>query len=466
MTSVMIPEAVRMRDVYPLIEEDGSCSLIYDLERARVLDVPEELQGHVASSLDNTGDLDQILWDWLQAEDLLTAEGATGSEETEGMGGTSTLWSLGRVFRRDGEIQARIDNAARESALEALDFIFKQGLGASRVTLHLSWGGGFPATQLLEAIVVESSRRAAAARQEVRYELSLDSWVVTPAVATFLADYPLHVRLHCGSFPSVEPRVKPGAPAQEAQAWKLAEKGVRLLSGIAERVTVQCVLGGGARLSDLWAWAKDLGVRHLDPVRLEDDDPLSPELRRYRQDLLAIADEVCAGLSDPQPPIDCQPLSRVVGKLMRSEPFARPPRLSTETPWGSGDFGAPHEEHEKEVEPALFSEMEHPLGRGSAERGEGAAAESEAVSCFGCWARYLCSHSALPSSPVNSSADCREPTEERCGFWRAEVEVGLRLSHRLAEADPLEALRLFDEPEAPIDPLDRPDPLGAPKAPF
>src|SRR5262249_58852384 len=103
---------------------------------------------------------------------------------------------------------------------------------------------------------------------------------------------------------------------------------------------------------DLWAWAKGLGVRHLDPVRLEDDDPLSPHLRHYRADLLAIGEEVCANLGDPQPPIDCQPLSRVVNQLMRRESFAGRPERSTAPRQGAGGVDPVAGE---EAEPALVA---------------------------------------------------------------------------------------------------------------
>lgn len=69
-----MPGALRWRALHPLIEEDGICSLIYDLERAAVLEVPEELQLHVATALE-TGDPDEDLLSWLVRNDLITAEG-------------------------------------------------------------------------------------------------------------------------------------------------------------------------------------------------------------------------------------------------------------------------------------------------------------------------------------------------------------------------------------------------------
>jgi hypothetical protein len=69
-----MPGALRWRALYPLIDGDGACSLIYDLERAAVLEVPAELQLHVAPALE-TGDPDDDLLSWMLGEDLITAEG-------------------------------------------------------------------------------------------------------------------------------------------------------------------------------------------------------------------------------------------------------------------------------------------------------------------------------------------------------------------------------------------------------
>ncbi len=69
-----MPGALRWRALHPLIDGDGVCSLIYDVERAAVLEVPEELQLHVAPALE-TGDPDDDLLSWMLGEDLITAEG-------------------------------------------------------------------------------------------------------------------------------------------------------------------------------------------------------------------------------------------------------------------------------------------------------------------------------------------------------------------------------------------------------
>ncbi len=74
-----MPGALRLRSLYPLTEQDGSCPLVYDAERSAVVAVPEELQLHIAQTLE-TGNPDEDLLGWLMSADLLTNElpGAIG----------------------------------------------------------------------------------------------------------------------------------------------------------------------------------------------------------------------------------------------------------------------------------------------------------------------------------------------------------------------------------------------------
>src|SRR4051812_38518163 len=264
-TTMPMPGALRLRALHPLIEGDGSCSLIYDLERAAVVEVPEELQFHVAPALE-TGDLDEALLGWLVNEDLLTSEGGAGWNETAGavLLPESGWWSLGAIYRIDDELHVRIDQAREDAALEVVGFVFKQGFGASRVKLHLNWGGTFPGTALLERIVVESSRLAALLGQEIAFELTLTAREVTAPRAAFLAGYGFQVRLLCGSYPAAADGFYADREGRDA-AWA-AEPAVRLLrEAVKERLTVHCVLDRG-RLLDLWEWAKRTGIRHLDAM--------------------------------------------------------------------------------------------------------------------------------------------------------------------------------------------------------
>ena len=122
-----MPGALRLRALHPLIEGDGSCNLVYDLERAAVVEVPEDLQFHVAVALE-TGDLDEDLLGWLMSEDLLTGEGEVGwagIAEGAGQAELAGSWSMGSLYRVDGELHVRIDGARAEDALEIIGFVLQ-----------------------------------------------------------------------------------------------------------------------------------------------------------------------------------------------------------------------------------------------------------------------------------------------------------------------------------------------------
>lgn len=460
LTAMPMPGALRLRALHSLIDGDGSCSLIYDLERAAVVEVPEDLQFHVAPALE-TGDLDEDLLGWLVAEDLLTSEGWNGWRgEPEAVGTLEAAgwWSVGAIYRVDDTIHARIGQPDEETALPALEHVFKHSVGTGRVTLHLDWGGAFPGRGLLERIVIHSRRLASLSLQEVACELSLDASEVTPAIAGFLAGLPVHVRLRCGSFPGADELIRQGG---RAEAWH-AEPAIRLLADrLGERLTVCCVLDG-ARLLDLWEWAKRAGVRNLDAVRLEDavfsGRPQPARVSEYRNDLLTVCDEMAGALEAQRFPVDYKPLSRIVGRLRRSEPLDLSPgdgftafpvadlsRLETLGSPLMADFWMDFQE---ETEPAAFQDETEP-------------------SCRGCWARHICNQSSFAASGFEGD-DPQEPSEERCALWKTEVEVALRFYHRLAHTDPIQVLRFFEESSRePISaPIGRREDLGHLKAPF
>ncbi len=470
--SMPLPGALRVRALYPLIDGDGSCSLIYDLERAAVLDVPEELQFHVAPALE-TGDLDEALVDWMVGEDLLTCDGRAGTGE-DWDGGGSTLatgaswWHLGAIVRRDGEVHARIDQACGPMVGEAMDFVFKQSLGATCVTFHLGWAGSLPDGALLSGLVVEARRRAAAQAQEVRFELSLDAAAVTPAAVALLADLPVHVRLHCGSFPGVDEEAR----VRESRAWAAAESAVRQLRPIGERITVQVILAGCARLLDLWAWAKKAGVRHLDALRMEGPAAAQTrvgEVRVFRGDLQAVFQEMVADLEAGRLPIDFEPLTRVVRRLMRRGAASRLNGLSGPAGLsglhglnglnglngGLRSLGDIYLSGPEDLEAGLLGESRAASQGDEGDEGE----EPSGPPCRGCWARHACTRSCLSTAPLDAW-DRREPSEERCALWRTEAEVALRFYHRLSQIDPLQVMTLFEEAaRVPVDPFDRPFPV-------
>lgn len=459
-----LPFALRMRALHPLVEGDGSCTLLYDLERAAVVEVPEDLQFHIAPALE-TGDLDEALLGWLVGEDLLTGEG--GADWIGEMGGAGPLeisvwWRPSAIYRIDGELHARLDQVRKEEVLEIVELVFKQSCGTSRVKLHLNWDGSYPGDGLLERIVVESSRLAGRLHLDLAFQLTLAAGEVTPSRADFLAGSLFQVRLLCGSYPAS----LPADPRAKRLAWQ-AESVVRLLlDRLGDRLTVHCVLDEG-RLLDLWEWAKRLGVHHLDATIVEDsvigDGVAQPGRRReIRNDLLALCDEMADELGAQRVPIDYKPLTRIVDRLMRSEP-----RSCSE----QGSLASLVAMADSYPRSFLTSFGPRPL----ADLQGGAAAETRPAAiaaveieppCHGCWARYACGHSSYVVS-TQDGEEAHEISEDACAHWRTEVEVALRFYHRLAHTDPLQVRRFFDDSsrEPALAPGLREDP-GLPRMPF
>ncbi|HEV2855020.1 MAG TPA: hypothetical protein VHC97_19665 [Thermoanaerobaculia bacterium] len=432
-TTMPMPGALRLRALHPLIEGDGSCSLIYDLERAAVVEVPEELQFHVAPALE-TGDLDEALLGWLVNEDLLTGEGGIGWIDAVSCAPeTAAWWNPGTLYRIDDTLHARIGQAREEAALEIVSFVFKQSFGNSRVKFHLSWGGSFPGTGLLERIVVESSRLSGMLNQEISYELTLDAEEVTPPRADFLAGYSFQVRLLCGSFPA--PRQGFYSDPGQRELWA-AEPAARLLvHSLGDRLTVCCTLDQG-RLLDCWEWAKQTGVRHLDTIVLYD---AWGRRRDLRNDLLAVCDEMADELAAQRLPVDYKPLTRIVDRLMRSEPL--------DQAYGErGSFGGLMPMADVYPRSVLDSfDLRLADLPGAPSRVE-AGPDVDEPPCQGCWARHVCSHSTLlASAQPAQEEELQEISEERCSFWRTEVEVALRFYHRLAHTDPMQVRQFFDD---------------------
>jgi hypothetical protein len=446
--------------LHPLIDGDGSCSLIYDLERAAVLEVPVELQFHVASALE-TGEPDDDLLSWLVREDLITSEGwSAGRPELEPMGSLSApgWWEPGAIYRQEDEVHARLDQLTEDAVSQAVELVFKQSFGAARVRLHVGWDGVFPGFALLERVVVEGGRQGKLLHQEVSYELVLDASEVTPAVAAFLADYPFQVVLRCGLFPQLSD------PSATVEGWEPEPAVQLLLSRLGERVTVHCVLSEGARLFHLWSWAKQTGVRRLDVLYLEGTDGTLTGARDFRMDLVAVCDEMGSELEAQRLPLDFRPLTRIVRRLMRSEPLAR---LQDDgfAGWNPvADIYPPRPDSmDSRLMPGVWLGLDEPESDFGMSLDASATDEiaADGFPCQGCWARYICSHSAM-SAGAAEAEDGREPSEERCTVWRAEAESALRLYHRMAHADPLLVVRFFEEPSrVPDDPLSRRENLGS-----
>jgi hypothetical protein len=457
-----LPGSSRLRTLHPLIDRDGGCSLVYDVDRAAVFEVPEELRLYVAPALE-TGNPDEELLAWLSSEDLLTTESSwdTGRRSAAAMplstlgagsSGMDVRWSQAAPWQAHEEAHGWIDQPEAALAIAAVDRVFKHGLGTARVKLHLDWVGTFPADGLFEMVVAAAGRRAMASGQEACFELALGSDQVTVEMARRIAAHPVCVRLRCGEY---DPLARLGS-CQENQPWLLAEPAIKLLLPLVPLLTVQCLLPGATRLIELWRWAASIGVQSLDAIRLEDVEDAAGARREYRQDLGAIYEETCGELEAGRMPVDFQPLTRIVRRLRRGEAAAAIGGRGDEMEMhGGGRRFAGVESLDPRLLPELmWLRLEEPAGQPDAgdatdpdaavAAADPADAEAPGHSCRACWARRVCSHSAYVASPLGKE-DPRGPSRERCAFWSAEVEMALRLFHRLAQIDAIQVQRFLED---------------------
>ncbi|HXU45719.1 MAG TPA: hypothetical protein VN783_09340 [Thermoanaerobaculia bacterium] len=411
-----MPGALRLRNVHALRAADGSCDLIYDLERGLVLEVPMDLQPHLAFALDRSEPDDELL-SFLVREDLLTSDRFAEWPDDESPAASGSWWGP------KSEREAHLDlDLAEPDALEALDALFRSGAEGLPVRIRLFWSEGFSGgVESLCRIALEARQRAAANRQPIAFDVVLPLAALEDGAARCLAGEAFFVRLTSGL---------PAAGSDERADFE--RRIGRFAKRFDERLTLRLNLGKGDRLRDVWQIAKAAGLQHLDVDWEENAEPRSSaELRHLESDLAAISDDIRLALLDHHAPLDFQPLTRVVGRLLQRLPFDFEREQLAPTTWigdidpGSGLRGM------KASEVAQLWDGVDELGL---EIGDPAP-------CWNCWARYLCPESRI--SP--SLAEALPPVEERCNFLRARLEAGVRLYHQLAQMDPMAATRQYME---------------------
>lgn len=431
--SIPLPGTLRLRPLRPLVDPDGSCRRVFDLERAAEVAVPEELGLHLAAALE-CGDFDEPLIDWLVSAGLITSESAYAAPAASEVAATDGRAPAGRLLL-DGDLHARVDLAAEEELLAgALDAVFDAAVaaGAARVVLHLACGGAFPAVSALDRAVLEAERRAHESGLETVQELALAAPAVSAGIVRYLAGTPLRLRL------AGEARA---ANAPPPAGWWAAEQAVRrALAVIPGRLTFQAVLGPGARLRSLARWAARLGLSHLDvtPLGVHPYGPRARDLAAYGDDLLALAQRYAAELERGRSPLDLQPLTSVARRLLRSAAAGGAYRARGTHPTARPGAAA--------VLPVVSSRLAAPLPAG----------DPRLADCAECWARRACGRSTeLAAPPAGERA---EPgwaaSPHLCGFRRAEAAAALALARRLGGERTGSARRRLEEMElAPLDPF-------------
>lgn len=453
--------ARRLRTVHPFIDADGTCSLLYDLERTLTIEVPRGFRRGLERALASAA-IDPRLSRWLIAEDLLTtaprrnwAEGALPRvppvrDVSLDMSGAC---NMGCAYCFEDDIGSRIGKMSTETALTALDFAFAQAAGAARIALHFGSGEPLLRFDLLQRLVTEAERRVAVSGQQITFELTTNASLVTPAIAGYLAAHPFNVRVSCDGPAHIHNRFRPLLGGQPSYAVVVRGLG-RLLETMPARVTVNSVLAGKTRLTELWEWAKELGVKHFHVIKvgahpgralnLDEED-----IGRFRGDLEGICDDLFADLRDGEVPLDYQPITKIVRRLMIPEPVTRFCGVAGSYLGVASDGKVYPCFRHLGLERYELGDVWHGVSddKRQAFLGQEAASVDDRPICRDCWARYLCGGGCYADSTVYGPSK-NEPQVQHCPYWRTEIELAIRFHRRLIQADPTYCLRLFgDDPE-------------------
>lgn len=331
----VVQAAARVRNLHLLRDPDGSCRAVYDLERTLVLDVPPQLRA-CFSTQRAALEANPELRDWLRSEDLLTVDAPVVQARTPAralpavtdvsldLSGACNM-SCGYCFEHD--IHSRTGPMHERTALASLDFAFENAAKSGRLTLH--FGSGEPLLQfdMLQRIVAEAERRAARTGVQLGWEITTNATLVTNEIASFLTEHAFNVRVSCDGPPAIHDEfraMKSGEPSYDQVVAGLR----RLLDHLPDRLTVNSVLTRRTRLATLWRWATELGVRHYHVIKVgayadRDLNLQLEELRNFESDLAAICAEMRATLRSGAVPIDYQPITKVVRRLMIPQPITR-----------------------------------------------------------------------------------------------------------------------------------------------
>lgn len=458
----------RLRQIHVVEDGRGVPAWIYDLERTYVLPIPPEHRAELPRALAGAlaGDSGSNARAWLEAEGLLTAEplvGRSGSVRaklpvvTDVSMDLAGACNMGCSYCFEDDIDSRLGPMSRDTMVATLELAFARSGNAPRVVIHFGSGETLIRFPMLTELVAEAEARAADVGKTVGFELTTNATLVTHEIAEFLHAHRFNVRVTCDGPPAVHDRFRPmlgGKPSYEAVTRGLSI----LLEHLGDRVTVNSVLSYPTRLRDLWAWAKQLGLLRYHVIKVgarpgRDLNLEQRELSRFVEDLDEICDELVRDIEAGRRPIDYQPVTKIVRRLMIPEPITRFCGVAS-TYLGVASNG--------KVYPCFrhLGLPQYDLGdvRGGVDDDRRAGfVEHQAAHvdarpvCRECWARYLCGGGCYADSTVYGP-DPTGPQVHHCPYWLAEITAGIRTYRRLAERDPLDCIRLFgDDPEALFD---------------
>ncbi|HHT9135271.1 MAG TPA: radical SAM protein [Candidatus Avalokitesvara rifleensis] len=447
---------VRLRRLHPLVDGDGPCTLLYDLERNFVIEVPVELSPRIIPALVR-GNMDKSLAKWLAGEDLLTCEKQPNyfdekqliaPQVTDISLDMSGNCNMSCVYCFENNIDSRLGPMSYETAMASLDFIFRKATNSPHIVLHFGSGEPLLHFDLLRKIVAKVDSRTRASGQKARYELTTNATLVTQEIACFLRDHPFNVRVSCDGPAAVHNKFRPLRGGKNS--YQAVERGLTLLlEYVPDRLTVNSVLSGGTRLSKLWSWAKEIGLLHYCGIKVgayvgRDFNLRETELHHFRTDLQDVCNDMFASLEAGHAPIDYQPITKVVRRLIIPEAIPRFCGVASSylgvasngriypcfryiglKGYDLGDVW-----HDVDDKKRLYF-LRH----------EATSVDSRPV-CQECWARYLCGGGCYADSTVYGP-DRLKPHVHHCPFWQTEIELAIRFYNRLLKTNPIYCLKLF-----------------------
>jgi uncharacterized protein len=459
---------LRVRNVHPLCDEHGGTQILYDLERTLIFPVPLEWQHE---SLTAPAPASPGWKEWLIENDLLTTvpQRSWSEPKTAPLPVVSDLsldmsgaCNMGCTYCFEKPIHSRIGAMTEPTALAAVDFFFRQNAGAPKVALHFGSGEPLLRFELLKTIVAEAESRATKSGQRVSFDLTTNATLVTVERAAFLRDHPFNVRVSCDGPAQLHNRFRPMLSGSDS--YPAVERGLKLLlDHLEDRVTVNSVIAGGTRLRDVWTWAKEMGLRHYHVIKVGADSRADlnlreGELQAFREDLEEICADILTDLRAGRVPIDYQPITKVVRRLMIPQPITRFCGVAASYLGVASngkiypcfrhlglkqyEFGDIH----SGVDDAKRSEFRHH---------EAADVDRRPV-CSECWARYLCGGGCYADSTVYGPNKL-EPQVQHCPYWKTEIEMAIRFYQQLVSEDATYCLRLFGDDPDKILSGDQPD---------
>ncbi len=453
----------RSRTAYRLITEEDRV-LVYDSERTFILRPPESIQ-KLIMSVSEPNKASAELISWLKETDLITNNCISKCYPEQ----TFILPSLTDIsidlsgncnmdckYCFEKPIFSRIGNMSDELIKKTLDFVFEKCEGSNTLSIH--FGSGEPLIEFnkLKGLVDLATRMAENKGIDLAFELTTNGTLVNKEIAEYLAEHPFNVRVSCDGPPSIHNTYR--ALKDGSASYDRVERGLKeILSLMGDRVTVNSVICSGTRLRTIWDWAKSLGIQHIHTVKVgsKKDSGLamtSHEASEYKTDLKYICNQIFTILSQGQKPMEFQPISKIIRRLMLPAPINRFCGVSGSYLGVASDGKVYPCFRHLGIEKYCFGDVENGIDDKSREqyRRYEAAPVDNRRGCSNCWARYLCGGGCY-ADPVIYGDKNNSPLFEQCTFWKLDIAKAISFYDEIRSIDPTYCLRMFGDDIDDID---------------